>query len=250
MDRFGVPTEQQGVCILGAPLGHTDFVFAFLERKSRDRHVLFSRIPKVEDVQSAWALLLHCASARANYLLRVVRPELVRDFAARHDSSLWTCMCEILRVDFGECSANARNSATVASSVGRCWSQRAVRTSGSASWASWADALAMIKQRHPEVSHRIIGRTRRQSDDAQFEGTGRLETPKSTNLELSVVVGSMRPQFGSSGTHRSVFLSSMSESEQALLRSQSGPGAGVPLSVAVEYTFIQNRFHPMTLSSK
>ena len=38
-------------------------------------------------------------------------------------------------------------------------------------------------------------------------------------------------------------------SEQALLRSQSGPGAGVPLSVAVEYTFIQNRFHPMTFST-
>ena len=45
--------------------------------------------------------------ARANYLLRVVRPGLVREFAERHDSSLWTCMCEILRVDPGECSANA-----------------------------------------------------------------------------------------------------------------------------------------------
>ena len=45
-----------------------------------------------------WALLLHCASARANYFFRVVRPELVRGFAERHDSSLWTCMCEILRV--------------------------------------------------------------------------------------------------------------------------------------------------------
>ena len=63
----GVPTEEQGVRILGAPLGHTDFVSAFLERKSRDHHVLLSRIPRVEDVQSAWALLLHCASARANY---------------------------------------------------------------------------------------------------------------------------------------------------------------------------------------
>ena len=82
-------------------------------------------------------------------LLRVVRPELVRDFAERHDSSPWTCMCEILRVDPSECSARARNSATLPLR----W---AVRTSGPASRASWADALAMIKQR-PEVSHRIIG---------------------------------------------------------------------------------------------
>ena len=154
---FWGPTEQQGVRILGAPLGHTDFVSAFLERKSRDHHVLLSRIPRVEDVQRAWALLLHCASGRANYLLRVVRPELVRDFAERHDSSLWTCMCEILRVDRGECSANARNSSTFPLALGGVGLRSAVRTSGSASWASWADALAMIKQRHPEVSHRIIG---------------------------------------------------------------------------------------------
>ena len=29
------------------------------------------------DMQSAWVLLLHCASARANHLLRVVRPDFV-----------------------------------------------------------------------------------------------------------------------------------------------------------------------------
>ena len=66
-------------------------------------------------------------------------------------------MCEILRVDPGERSANARNSATLLLAVGGVGLRSAVRTSGS---ASWADALAMIKQRH--------WRIRRQSDDAQF----------------------------------------------------------------------------------
>ena len=96
-------------------------------------------------------------AARANYLLRVVRPELVRDFAERHDSSLWTCMCEILRVDPGKCSANARNSATLPLALGGLGLRSAVRTNGPASWASWADALAMIKERHPEVVHMIVG---------------------------------------------------------------------------------------------
>ena len=56
------------------------------------------------------------------------------------------------------------------------------------------------------------------------------ETPKSTNLELSVMVGSMRLAIRVEWHTRSVFLSSMSASEQALLRSQSGPGAGAQLS--------------------
>ena len=43
--------------------------------------MLLERIPAVQDVQSAWLILLHCAAARANYLLRVERPALVRRFA-------------------------------------------------------------------------------------------------------------------------------------------------------------------------
>ena len=167
-------------------------------------------------------------------------------------------MCEILRVDPGECSANARNSATLPLALGGVGLRSAVRTSGSASWASWADALAMIKQRHPEVSHRIIG---------ELEGnptTPNLRALADTTRTLTGVHGfeppgwralaeGLRPQTRDPEEHepgivsggwqheaairvewhtRSVFLSSMSASEQALLRSQSGPGAGVPLSVA------------------
>ena len=46
-------------------------------RTHQAHRTLLQRIPRVPDVQSAWVLLLHCASARANYSLRVVRPELV-----------------------------------------------------------------------------------------------------------------------------------------------------------------------------
>ena len=118
-------------------------------------------------------------------------------------------MCEVLRVDPGECSANARNSATLPLALGGVGLRSAVRTSGSASWASWADALAMIKQRHPEVSHRIIGELEGNpttpnlwslAPECRRVCAHRPETPKSTNLELSVMVGSMRPQFGKSGT--------------------------------------------------
>ena len=47
----------------------------------------------VTDLQSAWLILLHCASGRANYLLRVVEPQSVAAYARAHDEGVWTCMC-------------------------------------------------------------------------------------------------------------------------------------------------------------
>ena len=60
-----VPSIQQGVKILGTPLGHPDFVSARLERTTAKHVTLLERIPLVLDVQFAWLLLVHCAQARA-----------------------------------------------------------------------------------------------------------------------------------------------------------------------------------------
>ena len=87
-----VPTcrsKNKGSSFLGTPLGHDQFVRRQLESKSREHDLSLSRIPSVADLQSAWALLLHCASARANYMLRVIRPDLVRHFAERHDVKIF-----------------------------------------------------------------------------------------------------------------------------------------------------------------
>ena len=95
-----VPLEQQDIRILGTPLGHGEFVRAQLEMKSRE-HDVSLEIPSVEDLQCAWALLLLRASARANFLLRVICPDLARQFAERHDERIWTCLCHILGVPNG-----------------------------------------------------------------------------------------------------------------------------------------------------
>ena len=65
-----IPTREQGVRVLGTPLGHVDFVEAQLTKKLVEHNVFLQRIPLLADVQSAWSLLLHCAGGRANYLLR------------------------------------------------------------------------------------------------------------------------------------------------------------------------------------
>ena len=69
-----IPTEQQGLKILGCPVGLPD------------RHsVLLDRISLVDDLQSAWLLLVFCAAARANFFLRSVTPGETSAFASRHD---------------------------------------------------------------------------------------------------------------------------------------------------------------------
>ena len=68
----GLPAEDHGIKVLRTPLGHSEFVTAHQERITEEHRVLLERIPAVQDAQSARLILLHCAAARANYLLRVV----------------------------------------------------------------------------------------------------------------------------------------------------------------------------------
>ena len=75
----------------GTPLGHQDFGRAQLEMLSACHHTLLARIPMVEDVQSAWLLLVHCASARANHVARVVEPRWQPRFV--RDMTLGVCVC-------------------------------------------------------------------------------------------------------------------------------------------------------------
>ena len=112
-----IPTVEQGIKVLGTPIGHQDFVAAQLESVRREHEVLLNRIPSINDVQSAWLLLVHCASARACYYLRALRPSVVEEFARAHDAGLWRCL------DLHKCS---------------------VEVQVAAHWASWADCLPII----------------------------------------------------------------------------------------------------------
>ena len=55
------------------------------------------RILSVSDLQCAWILLLYCAAARPNFLLRVVHPCLTARFAAHHDASLRSAKSQLVR---------------------------------------------------------------------------------------------------------------------------------------------------------
>ena len=83
-----LPSEDQGVRILGTPLGHPDYVRAQLQSLSATHDQLIAKVPTLPDLQCVWMVLLYCCAARANYTLRVVHPELTAGFAAHHDANV------------------------------------------------------------------------------------------------------------------------------------------------------------------
>ena len=75
---LSLPVEEQGIRVLGTPLGHREFVEAEVLRTSEEHTTLLDRIEAVPDLQCAWLILLFCAAARANYLLEGGAPLMVR----------------------------------------------------------------------------------------------------------------------------------------------------------------------------
>ena len=71
------------VMVLGTPMGHPEFVRSRLAAVSAKHDRLVSQIVGMSDLQCAWLLLLHCASAQPNYMLRVVHPALSAGFAGQ-----------------------------------------------------------------------------------------------------------------------------------------------------------------------
>ena len=122
---------------------------------SSSRRVFLNRIRLVSDIQSAWLLLLHCANARANYQIRSVTFEGVEAYARAHDDGIWQCFCGLLELD-PTAGDNGREIANLPLLPGGLGLGSASRLREFAHWASWADCLEMIHQRHLDVANRLV----------------------------------------------------------------------------------------------
>ena len=88
--------EERGIRVLGTPLGSDEFVRVQLQLTVDSHRLLLDRIPAVQDLESAWLLLLFCAVSRATYFLRVCRPSVTDLFARQHDAQVWQCLVALL----------------------------------------------------------------------------------------------------------------------------------------------------------
>ena len=97
-----LPTSEQGIRVLGTPFGHCHHVQAEVRITNEEHSTLLCRILAL---QCAWLLLLFCAPARANYLLRVLPPS---------QSESRQCTIPRCGIAFASCWTSAHH---------RCWTE-------------------------------------------------------------------------------------------------------------------------------
>ena len=150
----GVPTTDQGIRVLGTPLGHADYVETQLRERLDDHQLVVepnsrgARSPVSVGSPSTLHLSpckLHVAGGQAG-----VGP----GYAEGHDRGLWTCMCRLLGTDIE--NTRSRELASVPLSLGGLGLRSATRTREAAYWTSFADCLFMVRNRHPVMVDRIL----------------------------------------------------------------------------------------------
>jgi len=94
--RSDRPAPERGVKVLGTPVGSPEFVAAHLDACLQEEQVLLDRLTRMPDPQSAWLVLMFCASPRANHLLRTIPPAEVLRYAEEHDERLWHALHTIM----------------------------------------------------------------------------------------------------------------------------------------------------------
>ena len=70
-----LPPQERGMIILGAPMGHPEYVRHQLRATRMSHDLLLGRLPAIPDLQAAWLILLFCASPRCNHFLRMLTPD-------------------------------------------------------------------------------------------------------------------------------------------------------------------------------
>ena len=91
-----LPPEQQGLVALGVPCGHPAYVATQLQATRAKQDLLLQGIRSLPDLQSAWLLLLFCASPRCCHLLRSLPPVASLAFAEAHDAAVAACLADLL----------------------------------------------------------------------------------------------------------------------------------------------------------
>ena len=98
------------------------------------------------------ASVLWCCEGK----LLPVRPELTEEFSQRHDEQIWRCFCTIAGVAPEAPSPSSRAVTSLPLVAGGLGLRSATRLRHVAQWASWADTIKMVHERHPEVAESIL----------------------------------------------------------------------------------------------
>ena len=240
--------DEQGMKVLGIPLGHPQYVRRFLSPLSEKHKVLLRHILRLDDVQSVW-LLLVIVRQPGPIILSVVWNHKMLNFSRVH----MTSRCGSASVPFSKSIGRGKADQETT----RLWLRSVLRTSKAAYWASWADCLAMISERHPEVAQLMVeeleGAPRTSCLEAaasaarELTGVCDFDLPTWHALAQGVRPASREPEDFEPGCCRdgwqheavsrveshfrdSDVFTRVDTARMAMVRSQGGPGVGLALT--------------------
>ena len=151
-----LPPEQQGLVALGVPCGHPAYVATQLQATRAKQDSLLQGILSLPDLQSAWLLLLFCASPRCCHLLRSLPPVASLAFAEAHDAAVAACLADLLGA--GPLPDHALRLAQLPFQQGGLNLRSAVALAPAAYWASWADTLPVLHRQLPRFAADVVAR--------------------------------------------------------------------------------------------
>ena len=154
---FGVEPSSRGILLLGTPFGEPQFVAKHLQTLSDRHETLLSSLPGLGDTQVSWLLLLHTAAPRAQFALRTLPPRLTRDFAHGHDARVLTVLSALLLAEGpSPLPPAAARVAKLALRHGGLGLRSAALHAPAAYWASWADAVAVLRVRDAPLVNSLV----------------------------------------------------------------------------------------------
>ena len=146
-----LPDAQNGLVILGTPLGKAEFVEAHARQRLEIELRLLREIPKMKDPQKAWVLLSQSAVPRSTHMVRVLPPTASGAYAHAHDEAVWDAFCEIFQVQEFQGDVRAKSLSSLPGRLGGLGLRSASLTAKAAYWASWVDALPVIARKMPDL---------------------------------------------------------------------------------------------------
>ena len=148
------PRHEQGLTVLGAPVGTTEYKQHQLQLLRTEHDKLLQQLPHLQDLQASWLLLLYCASPRCIYQLRMLPPDITAQFSQNHDAAVATCLSELL--DAGPIPATSLAIAHLPLSQGGLGLTSASVTANPVHWASWADILPVLHNQIPQHAETLL----------------------------------------------------------------------------------------------
>ena len=136
--------------MLGAPLGHPEFIRGFGQKHVDKTSRLLDAMKHLPQSQHYWLLLYFCLVPRFNHLLRQVPPSLIQHTAHAFDNLTLSALGHLLDLpDWAEWSPALTTQAQLPARFGGIGLRSSTMLSPAAFCASWADVMPALGQRYP-----------------------------------------------------------------------------------------------------